>query len=186
MKSFLDMKEIVEIIEHKDLYMGYPEILTLEFTGTVLIVYVRYKSVPYTKVIYTIKMDKDESKKLRDSDYSDYSEESDNEETQMHWVVECPFTKIKEFFLDESTRNILEDVGVNEDSDSDEETPLFEFMGSVYLCYTANEESQSVLAPRVRRGILGLLRRTIIPEIISRLTRLTERRRNIRDIIGKI
>ena len=70
--------------------------------------------------------------------------------------MECPFTNIKEFFLDESTRKILDDVGVmsDEDSDSDEETPLFEFMGSVYLCYTAKEESQSVLAPRVRRGIL--------------------------------
>ena len=42
----------------------------------------------------------------------------------------------------------------DQDSDSDEETPLFEFMGSVYLCYTANEESQSLLAPGVSRGIL--------------------------------
>ena len=107
--------------------------LTLKLTGEVLKVSVRYYSVPYTKVIYTIKTDKDE--------------------TQSSWVVECPFTKIKEFFLDKFTRNILDDVGVLsvEDSDSDEET---EFMGSVYLCYTANEESQSLLAPRVRRGIL--------------------------------
>ena len=155
MKSFLDLKEIVEIIEGKDLYMGYPEILTLEFTGAVLKVYVRYYTIPYTKVIYTIKTDKDETQKLRHLDL-DNSENSDKDETQSPWVVECPFTNIKEFFLDESTRNILDDVGVmsDEDSDSDEETPLFEFMGSVYLCYTANEESQSVLAPRVRRGIL--------------------------------
>ena len=65
MKSFLDLKEIVEIIEGKDMYMGYPEILTLEFTGAVLKVYVRYYTIPYTKVIYTIKTDKDETKKLR-------------------------------------------------------------------------------------------------------------------------
>ena len=118
------------------MYMGYPEMLTFEFTGVVLKVYIWYYTIPYTKVIYSIKTDKDE--------------------TQLSWVVECPFTKIKEFFLDESMRKILDDVGVmsDEDSDSDEETPLFEFMGSVYLCYTANEESQSLLAPRVRRGIL--------------------------------
>ena len=39
-------------------------------------------------------------------------------------------------------------------SDSDEESPL---MGSVYLCYSkTNEESQSLLAPPVRKGILVL------------------------------
>ena len=152
MMSFLELKEIVEIIQGKDMYMGYPEMLTLEFTGAVLKVYVRYYTIPYTKVIYTIKTDKDETQQLRHSD----SDNSDKDETQSSWVVECLFTKIKEFFLDEFTRNILDDVGVlsDEDSDSDEETPLFEFMGSVYLCYTANEESQSLLAPRVRRGIL--------------------------------
>ena len=93
--------------------------------------------------------------KLNNSD-SDNLDNSDKDETQSSWVVECPFTKIKELFLDKSMRKILDDVGVmsDEDSDSDEETPLFEFMGSVYLCYTANEESQSLLAPRVRRGIL--------------------------------
>ena len=80
MKSFLQLKEIVEIIEGKDMYMGYPEMLTLEFTGVVLKVYVRYYTIPYTKVIYSIKTDKDE--------------------TQSSWVVECLFTKIKEFFLD--------------------------------------------------------------------------------------
>ena len=50
--------------------------------------------------------------------------------------MEFLFTKIKEFFLDEYMRKILDDVGVmsDEDSDSDEETSLFEFMGSVYLC----------------------------------------------------
>ena len=57
MKSFLELKEIVEIIEGKDMYMGYPEILTLEFTGVVLKIYVRYYTIPYTKVIYTIKTD---------------------------------------------------------------------------------------------------------------------------------
>ena len=47
MKSFLELKEIVEIIEGKDMYMGYPEMLTLEFTGAVLKVYVRYYTIPY-------------------------------------------------------------------------------------------------------------------------------------------
>ena len=75
MKSFLELKEIVEIIEGKDIYMGYPEMLTFKFTGVVLKVYVRYYTIPYTKVIYSIKTDKDE--------------------TQSSWVVECPFMKIK-------------------------------------------------------------------------------------------
>ena len=35
-ESFLQLKEIVEIIQGKDMYMGYPEMLTLEFTGAVL------------------------------------------------------------------------------------------------------------------------------------------------------
>ena len=87
MKSFLDMKQIVEIIEQKDLYMGNPEILTLEFNGAVLTVCVRYYSVPYTKVIYTIKTDNDhESKKLTHYD-SDYSGDSDNDETHSRWKV---------------------------------------------------------------------------------------------------
>ena len=128
-ESFLELKEIVKIINEKD---NTPEMLTLEFTGVFLKVYVRYQ-LPYTKVIYSIKTDKDE--------------------TESSWVVECPFTKIKEFFLDELMTNMLDDVGVLsvEDSDSDEE---MEFMGSVYLCYRRSEESQSLLAPRVRRGIL--------------------------------
>ena len=72
--------------------------------------------------------------------------------------------KINELFLDKFMTNILDDVSVLsvEDSDSDEET---EFMGSVYLCYRANEESQSLLAPRVRRGILVF--RTVTPRTPS-------------------
>ena len=88
--------------------MGYPEMLTFEFTGVVLKVYVWYYTIPYTKVIYSIKTDK--------------------EETESPWVVECPFTKIKEFFLDVLMTNMLDDIGVLsvEGSDSDEKT---EFMG---------------------------------------------------------
>ena len=118
-ESFLELKEIVKIINEKD---NTPEMLTLEFTGVFLKVYVWYQR-PNTKVVYSIKTDKDETES---------------------------FTNIKELFLD---KFMLEDVGALsvEDSDSDEET---EFMGSVYFCYRRNEESQSLLAPRVRRGIL--------------------------------
>ena len=97
-ESFLELKEIVEIIQEKD---NTPEILTFEFTGVFLKVYVRYQQ-PYTKVVYSIKTDKDE--------------------TESSWVVECPFTKIKEFFLDEFMTNMLDDVGVLSVEDSDEET----------------------------------------------------------------
>ena len=134
--------------------MGNQIILTLEFNGAVLKVSVRYYCGPETKVIYTIKTDKDhESKKVTHYDHSDYSGDSDDE-SHSRWKVECPFTKIQEFFSHEFTRNILDDVEeVMSDEDySDEENPL---MGSVYLCYSeANEESQSVLAPRERKGIL--------------------------------
>ena len=66
-ESFLEKKEIVEIIQEKD---NTPEMLTLEFTGVVLKVYVRYQ-LPYTKVIYSIKTDKDK--------------------TDSSWLVKCPY-----------------------------------------------------------------------------------------------
>ena len=74
MKSFLELKEIVEIIQEKD---NTPQMLTFEFIGVVLKVYIWYQ-LPYTKVIYSMKTDKDE--------------------TESSWVVKCLFTKIKEFF----------------------------------------------------------------------------------------
>ena len=83
-ESFLELKEIVEIIQEKD---NTPKMLTFKFTGVFLKVYVRYQW-PYTKVVYSIKTDKDE--------------------TESSWVVECPFTNIKEFFLD---KFMLQDVG---------------------------------------------------------------------------
>ena len=77
----------MSIIQGKD---NTPEMLTFEFTGVVLKVYVWYYTIPYTKVIYTIKTDKDETQQLRQSD----SDNSDKDEIQSSWVVECPFMKI--------------------------------------------------------------------------------------------
>ena len=76
-ESFLELKEIVKIINEKD---NTPEMLTLEFTGVFLKVYVWYQR-PDTKVVYSIKTYKDE--------------------TKLSWVVKCLFTNIKEFFLDD-------------------------------------------------------------------------------------
>ena len=137
--------------------MGNQIILTLEFNGAVLKVSVRYYCGPETKVIYTIKTGhkNHESKKVTHYDHTDYSGDS-NDESHSRWKVECPFRRIKKKIFDKFTRNIIEDVGgvmSHEDySDSDEESPL---MGSVYFCYSkTNEESQSLLGPSVRKGIL--------------------------------
>ena len=66
-KSFLNMKAILEIVEQKDLFMGNQLILMMEFDGEVLKVTVRYYNVtPKTKVIYNFKTYKrdHESKKV--------------------------------------------------------------------------------------------------------------------------
>ena len=56
-ESFQELKEIVKIINEKD---NTPEMLTLEFTVVFLKVYVWYQR-PDTKVVYSIKTDKDET-----------------------------------------------------------------------------------------------------------------------------
>ena len=155
-KSFLNMKEILEIVEQKDLFMGYKLNLMMEFDGEVLKVTVRYYNViPQTKVIYNFKTYKPdhESKKVTHYDHSDYSGDSDDE-SHSRWTVECQFTKIQEFFSDELTRNILDVVReeLSDEDCNDEKDPQ---IGSVYLSYSeSNEESQSVLAPRERKGSL--------------------------------
>ena len=155
-KSFLNMKAILEIVEQKDLFMGNQLILMMEFDGEVLKVTVRYYNVtPKTKVIYNFKTYKPdhESKKVLHYDHSDYSGDSDDE-SHSRWTVECQFTKIQEFFSDELMRNILDVVReeLSDEDCNDEKDPQ---IGSVYLSYSeSNEESQSVLAPRERKGSL--------------------------------
>ena len=86
-------------------------------------------------------------------DHSDYSGDSDDE-SHLRWTVECQFTKIQKFFSDELTRNILDVVReeLSDEDCNDEKDPQ---IGSVYLRYSeSNEESQSVLAPRERKGSL--------------------------------
>ena len=56
-ESFRELKEIVKIINEED---NTPEMLTLEFTVVFLKVYVWYQR-PDTKVVYSIKTDKDET-----------------------------------------------------------------------------------------------------------------------------
>ena len=150
-KSFLDMKAIFEIVQQKDLFMGNELILKMEFDGEVLKITVRYYN-PKTKVIYNFKTYKpdQESKKVTYYDHSDYSGDSDDG-SHSRWTVECQFMTIQAFFSDEITRNILEVVR-EELSDEDEEDPE---IGSVYLSYSeSNVESQSLLAPRERKGSL--------------------------------
>ena len=136
--------------------MGHQLILMMEFDGEVLKVTVRYYNVtPKTKVIYNFKTYKPdhESKKVTHYDHSDYSGDSDDE-SHSRWTVECQFTKIQEFFSDELTRNILDVVReeLSDEDCNDEKDPQ---IGSVYLSYSeSNEESQSVLAPRERKGSL--------------------------------
>ena len=174
-KSFLNMKGILDIVQMKHLFMGNQLLLTMEFDGEVLKVIVRYNNVtPKIKVIYQFKSYKPdhESKKVTDhSDYTGDSEdsesesESDSEDARSHssWTVECHFRSIQEFFSDELTKNILDvvqeelshedkDEDEDEDEDKDEKDPQ---IGSVYLSYSeSNVESQSVLAPRERKGSL--------------------------------
>ena len=158
-------------MEQGDLLMGNQAIVTLEFNGEDLKVTVRYYCVPpktKVKVILTIKTYKPdhESKKFPQYDHSDYSGDSDDE-CHSSWEVECPFAKIQEFFSDEWTKIIIDDVQEkvsdedeeevsheDEDEDSDEQNPD-PLIGSVYLCYSeANVESRSLLAPREIKGIL--------------------------------
>ena len=106
-------------------------------------------------MIYNFKTYKpdQESKKVTTYDHSDYSGDSDDG-SHLRWTVECQFTTIQEFFSDELTRNIL-DVVREELSDEDCNDEKDPEIGSVYLSYSeSNEESQSVLAPRERKGSL--------------------------------
>ena len=65
--------------------------------------------------------------------------------------MDCDFKTIQEFFSDDNTRIILEDVR-QKMSDEDEEGPE---IGSLYLRYSDSlVESQSLLAPRERSGSL--------------------------------
>ena len=158
-KSFLNMKGILDIVQMKHLFMGYQLLLTLEFDGKVLKVKVRYNNVtPKITVIYQFKSYKPdhESKKVTDhSDYTGDSEDSDSEDaSHSRWTVECRFRSIQEFFSDELTKNILDVVQeeLSHEEYKDEKDPQ---IGSVYLSYSeSNEESQSLLAPRERKGSL--------------------------------
>ena len=158
-KSFLNMKGILDIVQMKHLFMGNQLLLTLEFDGEVLKVIVRYNNVtPKIKVIYQFKSYKPdhESKKVTDhSDYTGDSEDSDSEDaSHSRWTVECHFRSIQEFFSDELTKNILDVVQeeLSHEDYKDEKDPQ---IGSVYLSYSeSNEESQSLLAPRERKGSL--------------------------------
>ena len=157
-KSFLNMKGILDIVQMKHL-LGNQLLLTMEFDGEVLKVIVRYYNVtPKIKVIYQFKSYKPdhESKKVTDhSDYTGDSEDSDSEDaSHSRWTVECHFRSIQEFFSDELTKNILDVVQeeLSHEDYKDEKDPQ---IGSVYLSYSeSNEESQSLLAPRERKGSL--------------------------------
>ena len=173
-KSFLNMKGILDIVQMKHL-LGNQLLLTMEFDGEVLKVIVRYYNVTpkINKVIYQFKSYKPdhESKKVTDhSDYTGDSEdsesesesESDSEDARSHssWKVECDFRSIQEFFSDEITKNILEELShedkdedEDEDEDKDEKDPSK--IGSVYLRYSESlEESQCLLSTRERKGSL--------------------------------
>ena len=158
-KSFLNMKGILDIVQMKHL-LGNQLLLTMEFDGEVLKVIVRYYNVTpkINKVIYQFKSYKPdhESKKVTDhSDYTGDSEDSDSEDaSHSRWTVECHFRSIQEFFSDELTKNILDVVQeeLSHEDYKDEKDPQ---IGSVYLSYSeSNEESQSLLAPRERKGSL--------------------------------
>ena len=153
-KSFLNMKAILEIVEQKDLFMGNQLILMMEFDGEVLKVTVRYYNVtPKIKVIYQFKTYKPDHESKKVTDHSDYSGDSEDA-SHSRWTVECHFTKIQEFFSDKLTKNIL-DIVQEELSDEDYNDEKDPQIGSVYLSYSeSNEESQSVLAPRERKGSL--------------------------------
>ena len=149
-KSFLDMKEALEIIQQKD--SGHLGLLKMEFDGEDLKISIRYYNPKKTKLIYIFKTHKpdQESKEVAYYEHSDYSGDSDDG-SHSGWIVDCQFKTIQAFFLDEITRIILEDVR-EELSDEDEEDPE---IGSVYLSYSeSNVESQSLLAPRERKGSL--------------------------------
>jgi hypothetical protein len=87
------------------------------------------------------------------TDHSDYTGDSEDA-SHSRWTVECHFTSIQEFFSDELTKNILDVVQeeLSHEDYKDEKDPQ---IGSVYLSYSeSNEESQSLLAPRERKGSL--------------------------------
>ena len=148
-KSFSDMKEALEIVEQKD--SGHLRLLKMEFDGKDLKISIMYYNPKRTKLIYIFKNKPDqESKEVAYYEHSDYSGDSDDG-SHSGWIVDCQFKTIQAFFSDEITRNILEVVR-EELSDEDEEDPE---IGSVYLSYSeSNVESQSLLAPRERKGSL--------------------------------
>ena len=148
-KSFLNMKGILDIVQMKHLFMGNQLLLTMEFDGEVLKVIVRYNNVtPKIKVIYQFKSYKPdhESKKVTDhSDYTGDSEDAEDARSHSHWTVECHFRSIQEFFSDELTKNILEELShedkdedEDDDEDKDEKDPSK--IGSVYLRYSESLE----------------------------------------------
>ena len=168
MKSFLDMKGMLEKMERKQLSMEN-QLLTLEFDGDLLKVRVRYNNgtTPKSKVIYKLKSYEPDHVSDSEDSESESESESDSEDARSHssWKVECDFRSIQEFFSDEITKNILEelshedkdeDVDEDEDkdeTDKDEKDPSK--IGSVYLRYSESlEESQSLLSTRERKGSL--------------------------------
>ena len=135
-KSFLNMKGILDIVQMKHLFMGNQLLLTLEFDGEVLKVIVRYNNVtPKIKVIYQFKSYKPDHESKKVTDHSDYTGDSEDAEDASHsrWTVECHFRSIQEFFSDELTKNIL-DVVQEELSDEDYNDEKDCQIGSVDLC----------------------------------------------------
>ena len=147
-KSFSEMKEALQIIEQKD--SGHLGLLKMEFDGKDLKISIMYYNPKRTKLIYIFKNKPDQESKEVAYEHSDYSGDSDDG-SHSGWIVDCQFKMIQAFFSDEITRIILEDVR-EELTDEDEEDPE---IGSVYLSYSdSNVESQSLLAPRERKGSL--------------------------------
>ena len=163
MKSFLDMKGMLESMERKQLSMEN-QLLTLEFDGEVLKVRVRYNNgtTPKSKVIYKLKSYEPDHVSDSEDSESQSESESDSEDARSHssWKVECDFRSFQEFFSDEITKNILEELShedkdedEDEDEDKDEKDPSK--IGSVYLRYSESlEESQCLLSTRERKGSL--------------------------------
>ena len=152
-QSFTEMKEALNIIEEKD--SGHLGQMKIEFDGKLLKIRIFYNN-PVSNpnrciLIYSFKNkpDQQESKEVG-YEHSDYSG-SESDGSHAGWIVDCDFKTIQEFFSDDNTRIILEDVR-EKMSDEDEEGPE---IGSLYLRYSDSlVESQSLLAPRERSGSL--------------------------------
>ena len=133
-QSFTEMKEALNIIEEKD--SGHLGQMKMEFDGKLLKIRIFYNNpVSNPKrciLIYSFKNkpDQQESKEVG-YEHSDYSG-SESDGSHAGWIVDCDFKTIQEFFSDDNTRIILEDVR-EKMSDEDEEGPE---IGSVYLSYS--------------------------------------------------